>query len=74
MGKIKVNCWEFMECSAETYSSCPAYFLKAGRMCWFVAGTFCGKKIRGINALRLTSCRECTFYQYMKSWDKMSSA
>jgi hypothetical protein len=69
----KVKCWEFMECGPDIYSSCPAFLLGAGRKCWFVAGTFCGKKVRGINAMKLTSCKECKFYQYMKSWDKLCS-
>jgi hypothetical protein len=72
MGTAKVRCWEFMECPPEIYKFCPAHILRAGRKCWFVAGTFCGSKVRGINALKLTSCEDCKFYQHIHLWDKLS--
>lgn len=35
----------------------------AGRICWAVAGTFCGGKIQGTFAEKRRSCIECDFYK-----------
>jgi serine/threonine protein phosphatase PrpC len=35
----------------------------AGRICWLVAGTFCGGKPQGTFAEKYTSCRQCKFYR-----------
>lgn len=33
----------------------------AGRFCWAVAGTLCGRKIQGIYAMKLMNCLNCEF-------------
>lgn len=33
----------------------------AGRFCWAVAGTFCGGKLQGTYAEKLTNCLNCEF-------------
>jgi DNA-binding transcriptional regulator YiaG len=33
-----------------------------GRVCWAIAGTFCGKKVEGSVAARLISCLSCDFF------------
>ena len=38
----------------------------AGRICWAVAGTFCGGKIQGDFAQELTSCMACNFFKTVK--------
>jgi hypothetical protein len=38
----------------------------AGRACWVVAGTFCGGKIQGTFAHKLTSCMRCEFYKQVE--------
>jgi len=35
----------------------------AGRICWLVAGTFCGGKAQGTFAEKHLSCKQCKFYQ-----------
>lgn len=38
-----------------------------GRICWAVAGTFCGGKIQGTFAEKRTSCMGCDFYKMVRS-------
>jgi hypothetical protein len=63
----KIMCWEFNKCGVENAEGaanfrCPAYS-DYGRICWTVAGTFCGKKVQGAIAQKLGNCRKCEFYQ-----------
>jgi signal transduction histidine kinase len=63
----KTQCWEFNMCGAEKTEGnvvivCHAY-PHYGRICWAVAGTFCGKKVSGIIARKLGDCKECKFYK-----------
>jgi len=63
----KMKCWEFNKCGVERSEGaanmrCPAY-PDYGRICWVVAGTFCGKKIQGAIAQKLGNCRKCSFYR-----------
>lgn len=37
-----------------------------GRICWAIAGTFCGKKIQGFCAKKLLSCKSCDFFKIVK--------
>ncbi len=39
----------------------------AGRACWVVAGTFCGGKVQGSFAQKVTNCLQCEFYQAVRS-------
>ncbi|MCK5427352.1 MAG: sensor histidine kinase, partial [Thermodesulfovibrionia bacterium] len=62
-----IKCWEFNKCGVEKTEGaaemiCPSY-PNYGRICWAVAGTFCGKKVSGAIARKLGDCRKCTFYQ-----------
>ena len=34
----------------------------AGRTCWAVTGTFCGGKVQGTFAAKLSNCMHCDFY------------
>lgn len=34
-----------------------------GRSCWALAGTFCGAKVQGSFALKLSSCMTCEFFK-----------
>ena len=65
--KDKVMCWEFNKCGIENAEGavnlrCPAYS-NYGRICWTIAGTFCGKKVSGAIAQKIGNCRKCKFYQ-----------
>ena len=37
--------------------------INAGRLCWLVAGTFCGGTAQGTFAEKYLSCKQCDFYQ-----------
>ena len=71
-----MNCWEFKKCGREEGGSkaaelgvCPASTeervdgANGGRACWPIVGTFCGGKIQGTFAQKVSSCMECDFYQ-----------
>ena len=38
----------------------------AGRVCWAVAGTFCGGKVQGTFAEKYLSCMACDFFKLVK--------
>ncbi len=63
----KIRCWEFTRCGVEKAEGsaqmiCPAY-PNYGRICWAIAGTFCGKKVSGAIAQKIGNCKKCEFYQ-----------
>ena len=37
-----------------------------GRVCWIVADTFCGRKMRGTFSMKLAECLKCDFYQLVR--------
>jgi hypothetical protein len=43
---------------------CPAY-PDYGRVCWAIAGTFCGKRVSGAIAQKLGNCKKCDFYKHV---------
>ncbi len=65
--KMKIKCWEYTKCGVENAEGaanmrCPAY-PDYGRICWSIAGTFCGKRVSGAIAQKLGNCKKCEFYQ-----------
>ncbi len=63
----KTKCWEYTKCGVENAEGaanmrCPAY-PDYGRICWAIAGTFCGKKVSGAIAQKLGNCNKCEFFQ-----------
>ena len=65
--RTKIQCWEYTKCGVENAEGsvnmrCPAY-PDYGRICWAIAGTFCGKKVNGAIAQKLGNCKKCEFYQ-----------
>jgi signal transduction histidine kinase len=63
----KIKCWEFLKCGVEKAEGaaqmmCSAY-PNYGRICWAVAGTFCGGKVSGAIAQKLGDCKKCEFYK-----------
>lgn len=39
----------------------------AGRICWAMAGTFCGGKVQGDFAQKSVSCMTCTVFKQVKT-------
>jgi signal transduction histidine kinase len=65
----RIKCWEFTKCGVEKSEGaaqmiCPAY-PNYGRVCWAIAGTFCGKKVSGAIAQKIGNCKKCQFYQHV---------
>ncbi len=63
----KIKCWEYLKCGVEktegsAFLQCPAY-PHYGRICWAVAGTFCGGRVSGAIAQKLGDCKKCEFYK-----------
>ncbi len=60
-----MNCWEFKKCGRDKTGDCPAYYKRAGKVCWIVAGTMCGGEVQGTFAKKVRTCIECDFYKYI---------
>lgn len=44
-----------------------------GRICWAVAGTFCGGAVQGTYAEKQLSCMTCSFFEQVKSEEGTAS-
>ncbi len=55
-------------CPAATDTGCDTLNdgKNAGRICWALAGTFCGGKVQGSFAQKQVSCMSCEFYKKVK--------
>ncbi len=55
-------------CPAATESSCDGINggTNAGRICWAIAGTFCGGKVQGDFAQKSVSCMSCDVFKKIK--------
>jgi hypothetical protein len=65
-GGAKVQ--EFGICPATVETSCDGLNggKNAGRICWAVAGTFCGGKVQGSFAQKYHTCLACDFYKKVR--------
>lgn len=56
-------------CPAATETSCNGINngKNAGRLCWAIAGTFCGDKIQGDFAQKSVSCMSCEVFKQIKT-------
>ncbi len=62
-GGAKVSELGLCPASTETRLDGMNHGTKAGRACWYVAGTLCGGKVQGMFATKLANCKNCEFYQ-----------
>jgi len=64
-----INVHEFGECPASTdiVNSGQNGGNSAGRICWAVAGTFCGGIVQGDHVEKYFSCMNCEFYKKVKN-------
>jgi len=55
-------------CPASTEVTCNGLNegQNAGRICWAIAGTFCGGKVQGDFAQKSVSCMSCEFFKQVK--------
>ena len=56
-------------CPAATEESCEGINSgkNAGRICWAIAGTFCGGKVQGDFAQKSVSCMSCEVFKQIKT-------
>ena len=60
-------------CPAATDTSCNGLNRgkNGGRICWVVAGTFCGGKVQGTFPQKYGDCILCDFYEKVKEEEAM---
>jgi len=79
----KLNCWEFYRCRREKGNNpCPAATSSeadginggsmGGRVCWAIAGTFCGDRVQGLMADKMCSCLACRFFLLVRDEEGLS--
>ncbi len=63
-----IHTGEFGVCPASEETSCNSVNdgKNGGRICWAVAGTFCGGKVQGDFAAKSVSCMACDFFKIVK--------
>jgi len=56
-------------CPASTYLPLDGVHegIASGRACWVVAGTMCSDKVSGTFAHKIGDCRECEFYELVRT-------
>lgn len=66
-GGLKAH--ELGVCPAANNVSCSGVNggANAGRICWAIAGTFCGEKVQGTSAEKELSCMTCDFFKKVES-------
>ncbi len=72
MGRMKINCWEFMRCGYE--EDCRVWFARkfngvhegtnGGRVCWLIKQNVCGFK-------KHDDCKKCDFYRLVMKEEGM---
>lgn len=54
-----VDCWNKKNCPEGRRKGCPAWELGAGKMCWFVNGTYCHGTAQGTWNEKMKICQAC---------------
>ncbi len=59
-----VNAEKLGVCPAAVCSDCDGLNsgVKGGRICWAIAGTYCGGSVQGMFAEKIESCIKCEFF------------
>jgi hypothetical protein len=59
---------ELGECPASTKTTANGVNggKKGGRICWAIAGTFCGGKVQGTYAYEIPTCMNCEFLKKVR--------
>ncbi len=63
------NCLELGVCPAASEQPCDGmnHGKNGGRICWAVAGTFCGGKPQGMFVNKQPSCMSCEVFKQIKA-------
>lgn len=59
-----MKCWEYLNCSEDIRSSCPAFNNSNGKECWMVSEKRCrgGVEKRPSIEEKLVECSRCDYY------------
>jgi DNA-binding XRE family transcriptional regulator len=56
-------CWTVLKCKPKERATCPAYQLRAGDVCWMIAGGQCHGEARKDPLKTMAICRKCPVMQ-----------
>lgn len=56
-------CWVIKKCPPENKLKCPAWEFNAGKLCWFINGTFCCGDDCKDWAEKMKCCRSCEVFK-----------
>jgi hypothetical protein len=56
-------CWVIKKCPPEHKNQCPAFEFRAGKLCWFITGTFCEGEIQQNWEEKMKICRSCEIFK-----------
>ncbi|MFC1962306.1 two-CW domain-containing protein [Chloroflexota bacterium] len=61
--EIYVPCWEIQNCPIKWRDNCTAWKFNAGKLCWFINGTFYkGEHLENWDA-KIMLCRQCEVFR-----------
>jgi hypothetical protein len=66
-GGEKTNDYGVCPAASDTTSDGVNSGKNGGRICWAIAGTFCGGKVQGDFAQKSVSCMSCEIFKQVKS-------
>ena len=61
--KNRKACWVIKKCPPEHKKQCPAYEFQAGKLCWFISGTFCEGEAQQNWEEKMNICRSCEIFK-----------
>lgn len=61
--KPEKPCWVLNKCPKELKTQCPAWEFQAGKLCWFINGTFCGGVVHKKWKDKIEICRSCKAFK-----------
>ena len=61
--KDRKPCWVIKKCPSEIKKQCPAWEFQAGKLCWFINGTFCCGDDCKDWAEKMKCCRSCEVFK-----------
>ncbi|OCC15668.1 hypothetical protein DBT_1019 [Dissulfuribacter thermophilus] len=60
--EIMRPCWELKKCPDEIKNICPAWEFNAGKLCWFINGTFCKSCSKKSWEEKIKLCKQCSVF------------
>ncbi len=57
------SCWDVKKCDESIRKKCPAWEFEAGKLCWFISGTFCEACSGNSWEEKIEMCRTCKVFE-----------